>query len=109
MALTHLQPGQVADVGPLAERLANTKTAALFKTGNVEVIRLVLPRGKTIAEHKAPGEIVVQCLEGRVAFTTMGKTEVLAAGKLLYLVAGEPHALEALEDASVLLTIVSKG
>lgn len=109
MAVDHLQPGQVGDVRPLGEGLASARSGALFKTSAVEVVRLVMPRGKTIPEHKAPGEIIVQCLEGRVAFTAMGKTEELPAGRLLFLAAAEPHALQALEDSSVLVTLVLNG
>ena len=32
----------------------------------------MVPAGKEIAEHKAKGEIVVQCLEGKVAFDAFG-------------------------------------
>jgi len=51
--------------------------------------------------------MIVHCLEGRVAFTALGKTQVLEAGKLLDLPAGEPHALKGIEDASLLLTILA--
>ena len=106
MALTHLQAGEVTDVRPLGDRFPTAKTGALFKTSHVEVIRLVLPQGKTIPEHKAPGELIVQCLEGRVEFTTMGESRELLPGGLLYLAESEPHALHALENSSVLVTIV---
>lgn len=106
MAHDHLQPGEVGDVGPLGAQLETSKTSTLLKTATVEAIRLVLPPGKRIPEHKAPGEIIVQCLEGRVEFTTMGKTLDLTAGKLLFLPAGEPHALHALEGASILVTLL---
>jgi quercetin dioxygenase-like cupin family protein len=41
-----------------------------------------------------------------VALTALGKTEVLEAGKLLYLPAGEQRALSGVEDASMLLTML---
>ena len=56
-------------------------------------------------EHKAKGEIVVQCLEGRVAYNIFGKTLVLETGKLLYMPMGEPHSVKGIEDASLLLTV----
>ncbi len=67
---------------------------------------MVLSAGKVLSEHKAPGEIIVQCLEGNITFTTMGEPKKLRAGDMLYLSAGEIHALEAVEDSSFLLTIV---
>jgi quercetin dioxygenase-like cupin family protein len=72
----------------------------------VEVIRLVVPAGKEIEEHKARGEIVVQCLEGRVAFTAFGRTQNLEAGKILYLPTGQPHTVKGIENASLLLTVL---
>ena len=51
----------------------------------------------------------MQCLEGDITFTTMGEPKKLRAGDMLYLAAGEPHALEAAEDSSFLLTIVAQS
>lgn len=107
MAIPHAQPGEVIDVRPLADQLAASITKTLIKTQHVEVIRMVLPAGKMLTQHKAPGEIIVQCLEGDITFTTMGEPKKLLAGDMLYLAAGEVHALEAVEDSSFLLTIVA--
>lgn len=96
----------MVDVRRLGAALATTKTSALFKTEHVEVVRLVVAAGKEIAEHEVPGEITVQCVEGKIAFTAMGKTTELSAGEMLYLNAGEPHSLECTEDGSLLVTIL---
>ena len=106
MAIPHAQPGEVIDVRPLADTLASSKTRTLFKTPHVEVIRIVLAAGKVIADHKAPGEITVQCLEGRIAFKTMGQNKELQSGDMLYLSPEEVHSVEAIKDSSFLLTMV---
>jgi quercetin dioxygenase-like cupin family protein len=106
MAIPHAKPGDLIDVRPLGERIAGQKTHTLIKTGDLEVIRLVLHKSKEIATHTAPDEITVQCLEGRVAFTALGKTANLEPGTLLFLDAGQPHSLRAEEDSSLLLTIL---
>ncbi len=106
MAIPHAQPGEVVDVRPLGSALASAQTQTLFRAEQVEVIRLVVPAGKEISEHKAKGEITVLCLEGRVTFTAFGKTQNLEAGKLLYLPTGEPHSVKGIENASLLLTIL---
>ena len=108
MALTHANSGEVVDVLPPAEGRDRSVTTTLIKTGRLEVIRLVLPAGKEIAEHRAPGEITVHCLEGSVEFRAHGRARVLRAGQLLYLDAGEPHAVSAAEDSTVLLSILLK-
>lgn len=99
-------PGEIIDVRPLGAAIAGSKTAALFKTEGLEVIRLVLPKGKELPSHAAPGPITVHCLEGRISFTTPSSSCELAAGELLYLTANEQHALVAIEDSSALVTLV---
>ena len=105
MALTHALPGQVVDVAPLGARLAHETTIALFKSRDLEVLRLVLRAGKSLPPHKVPGEITVQCVEGRIDVTVDGASHVLHAGQMLYLAGGAVHGVVALEDASALVTI----
>ena len=105
MSIEHAKSGGVIQL-PLGPVLSSSKTTTLIKSADLEVIRLVLPAGKEIPTHKAPGEITVQCLEGRVAFTAEGKTQDLTPGRLLFLAAGEPHAVKGVEDSSLLVTII---
>lgn len=106
MAIPHAQRGEVIDVRPLGASLATAKTTTLLKTSRIEVVRLVMTAGKEIAEHKAPGEITVHCLEGKITFTALGQTQALTAGQMLYLGAGDSHSVKCIEDASFLLTIL---
>jgi quercetin dioxygenase-like cupin family protein len=106
MPIPHAKPGDIVDLRPLGRALATAKTTTLVKTADLELIRLVLSAGKELPTHKVPGEITVQCLEGRVAFTAEGKTQELTAGQLLYLTAGERHAVKGIEDSSLLVTIL---
>jgi quercetin dioxygenase-like cupin family protein len=106
MAIEHANPGEVVDVLPLGAALATSKSHTLFKTENLEVVRMVMPAGKEISEHEAPGEIMVQCLEGKIALTALGKTQVLEAGQLIFLAPEEPHSVKCVENASFLLTIL---
>ena len=106
MAIPHAHPGQIVDVRPLASKLPTAQTHTLFRTGQIEVIRLIVPAGKEIHEHHAKGELIVHCLEGRVEFAALGKTQQLQAGELLYLPTGEAHTVKGRENASLLLTIL---
>lgn len=105
MAIPHALPGQVIDVQPLGVRLAQEKTVALFKSTDLEVMRLVLPAGKSLPPHSVPGEITVQCIEGALEVTADGQSHVLHAGQLLYLRGGAVHGVTAVMDASALVTI----
>ncbi len=106
MAIPHAQPGQAVNVGPLGVRLSEQKTVALFKTGQLEVIRLVLPAGKSLPPHKVAGDITIHCIEGRLDVQADDGSHEIAAGQLLYLRGGVMHGVVALEDASALVTIV---
>jgi quercetin dioxygenase-like cupin family protein len=105
VAIPHAQPGEVIDVGPLGPAFAGARTTALVKTENMEVIRLLIPRGKQFPTHTTRGEITVQCLEGRVAFTTDSVTHELSAGQLLLVSGEQPHSVLGIDDASLLVTI----
>jgi quercetin dioxygenase-like cupin family protein len=105
MAQAHVESGQLASVLPLGERLRHSKTTAVMKAEQLEIVRIVLLAGKGLAEHAVPGEITVQCIEGCIDFTIPGAVRRMHAGDLIHLRAGEPHALMAIEDSSALLTI----
>jgi len=67
---------------------------------------LVLAAGKSMPEHHVPGELTLQCLDGAVQISAHGKVQTLRAGEMLFLAGNVPHALHAVEDASVLMTMV---
>lgn len=106
MVIPHLASGEPVDVRQLGNRLTEGRTHALFKTEGLEVIRLVLPQGKSMPSHAVAGEITVHCLEGRIDIQTAAGSQVLEAGQLLYLAGGVTHSLLSLADATALLTIV---
>ncbi len=105
MAIPHARSGQVIDVRPHGPSFTEERTIALFKTEDLEVIRLVLPAGKGMPPHKVAGEITIQCIEGRIDVTVDGESNQLAAGQLIYLARNVVHGVAAIEDASVLVTI----
>lgn len=106
MAIPHAEPAEVIGVCPLGAKLKDEATTTLVKTDCLEVIRMVLPAGKAVKQHKVPGEITVQCLEGNVVFSTERSECELTAGKLLYLSGSDDHALRAIADSSLLVTIL---
>ena len=107
MTLHHAPSGEIIDVQPYGEKLKQKIPITLIKTPRLQVFRYVLLAGKEFAEHKVSGGITVQCLEGVVLFTAHAKTQILREGQLVFLAGDVPHALKGVEDASVLVTIVS--
>lgn len=105
MAMTHACPGEAVDVRPLGTRLAAERTSALFKSEHLEVLRLVLKAGQVFPPHKVPGDITIQCIEGRLDVTAGERVHRLEPGQLLYLAGNCPHGVAAVQDASALVTI----
>jgi len=105
MAQPHVQSGQVVSVLALGAGLTGARTTALLKAEQLEVVRIVLPAGAAMREHQTPGELTLQCIEGRLEFTTPAASHVLEAGDFIHLRGEEPHALRALSDSSALVTI----
>lgn len=106
MALHHLEAGEVARLSPLGKDLQNIRTYALVKTNCFEVVRLVIPAGTRIAEHLVDGPVTLHCLEGKFTLACKAGNITMEADDWVHLDPGEPHALEALEDTSVLVTII---
>lgn len=106
MAIAHAAPGQLVDVQALGDQLCEARTVALFKTDELEVMRLVMPADKTMPPHKVKGEITIHCLEGEIDLVANGQPRRMQAGQLVWLEGGVEHALKAIRDSSLLLTIV---
>jgi quercetin dioxygenase-like cupin family protein len=106
MAIPHAAPNEIIDVRPLGREITEEDSELLIRTQHLQVFRYALPAGKSIQEHTAAGVMILQCIEGAVAFTALGRTQTLAAGDMLYLADEAPHALEALADSSLLVTIL---
>ena len=106
MAIVHAASGELIDVRPLGEGLRQAASITLVRAEHFEVFRMLLPAGKTAQEHRASGAITIQCLEGVVELEAHGHTQVLNPGFMVYLADGEPHAVKAVKDASLLISIL---
>ena len=83
------------------------RTAQTVMGGHEKVLRqtvIAMVAGAELTEHANPGEATVYVLRGRVALTSGGQTWEGRDGDLL-IVPGAPHALKALQDSAVLLTV----
>lgn len=105
MALSHAQPWQAIDISPLGGQLRASATHAILKMHALELMRIVLPAGATLPPHSVYGETTVLCLEGRVEVEGDGAACRLGPHQLVLLPAQARHAVRALEDASLLVTV----
>ena len=108
MALPHAQALDIIDVRPLGSGLDDAVTTSLIKTAALQLMRVVLRAGQGLPEHSVAGAITLQCLEGEAVLTTPSRSCHLGAGRLVLLDGGELHAVRAVTDASLLVTISLK-
>lgn len=98
-----VKPGEIIEV----RRLAAEFKSLLLRTSNVTIIYMAIPAGMTIPTHEARGEIILHCLEGRVSLTALAKTQELRAGQLTYFLIDEPVSIQAIEQASLVVTVIT--
>ena len=106
MATPHARSGELLEILPFAETFPLEQSIALVRSEHFPVLRLVLPAGKIVPEHKVASVTLLQCIEGCLELTAHGKTQKMRSGHLVYLAAHEPHGWKALKDSQVLVTML---
>jgi quercetin dioxygenase-like cupin family protein len=109
MALHHALSGELIDIRPLKENLKNAPTISLYKSNRLEVFRMVLLAGKAMPSHQVDGEVTIQCLEGNIELAVAKTSQLMREGDLTCLAGSETHGLTAVENSSVLVTILLHG
>ncbi|MGH8715043.1 MAG: cupin domain-containing protein [Casimicrobiaceae bacterium] len=106
MATTHAASGELIDLRPFGPALRQAASETLVRGEHLEVFRLVLLAGRSLPGHQHARAITIQCLEGAVELTVDGSTQPMPAGSMVYVSGGVPHTLIAIEDASLLVTLL---
>ena len=90
-----------------AAAAASGRSAETVYGGHEHTLRqtvLALTAGSSLDDHESPGEATIQVLHGRVRLTAGEVTWEGRSGDLL-VVPDARHALKAIEDSAVLLTV----
>jgi quercetin dioxygenase-like cupin family protein len=72
--------------------------------GNVTVF--AFDEGQGLSEHTAPFDALVHVLEGEADVSIAGKPHRLHSGEMILLPAQQPHALKALKQFKMILTMI---
>ncbi|MGH3927597.1 MAG: cupin domain-containing protein [Pseudonocardiaceae bacterium] len=95
----------------IARQASSGRSAKTVYGGHEHVLRqtlIALAAGYRLDEHDNPGEATVHVLHGRVRLSAGDVGWEGSPGDLL-IVSAARHALEALEDSAVLLTVAKYG
>jgi quercetin dioxygenase-like cupin family protein len=98
--------GVIVELKTLERSLRCHEKTVLVEQDNLQIIQFAIPGGSGIPRYEAHGIIILHCLAGRLSVTAMGRSSVLRSGQLLHLAVREAFSVNALEDASLLATII---
>ena len=106
MIIPQVVPWEVLSVHSPGKVLAEVTSDTLVRFEDFEISRVMLRGKEEHASSEIPGEAVVLCLEGRVVVSDQGDgAKGLEPGQLIYLPAGNPHSVQGVAGASLLLII----
>jgi quercetin dioxygenase-like cupin family protein len=83
--------------------------ASLVKHRDFTVTVMLLRKGAHLHEHTARGSISVQVVEGAIRFRGGASEATLTAGMVCVLDREIPHAVEAIEESTLILTAALPG
>jgi quercetin dioxygenase-like cupin family protein len=81
----------------------------LFKAPHARAVLFGFAAGQELTEHTSTQHALIQVLTGECVFRLAGKPQVLKAGDYLYMPPNLPHAVQATQAFSMLLTLVKPG
>jgi quercetin dioxygenase-like cupin family protein len=85
------------------------RSRRIFAGTGATMVLLSLDAGETLKEHIAMTPILVQVLSGHVTFEVGRERIDLTTGAIIHLDANLPHAVEALTESHLLLTVFERG
>ncbi len=87
-----------------AENSVVSKRVLEKSTGNISLF--AFDKGQRLSEHSAPFDAMVQCVEGSVEITINKIPYLLNEGETIIMPAKIPHAVLAVEQFKMLLTMI---
>ena len=63
-------------------------------------------KGQALSEYTAPFDAMVHILEGKTEVIISNKAYIVGVGEMIVLPANKPHALSAIENFKMLLTMI---
>jgi quercetin dioxygenase-like cupin family protein len=110
MSADPMAPKELEGVASLSEvvqyQIGAVVSRTIIKKPAGTVTAFAFDQGEGLSEHTAAFEALVIMIEGEAEVTISGALHRLAAGHLLRLPAGRPHALKAVTRFKMLLVMV---
>ena len=95
---------RLADMAAYQDGAIVSRQITKAPAGNVTLF--AFGAGQELSEHTAPFDALVHVLDGEAAVTIAGQVFALRAGDAIVLPAGQPHAVKAIAQFKMLLTMI---
>ncbi len=99
-----LKANTLVDIVKYQEESVVSRTLIKKKTGTVTLF--AFDEGQGLSEHSAPFDALVCVLDGEVEITISGKPFLLKQGEMIIMPANQPHALKAIKQFKMMLTMI---
>jgi quercetin dioxygenase-like cupin family protein len=80
----------------------------LAQNDSLSLTLFAFDQGEGLSTHAAPGDAMVQVLDGEASLTIGGKEVVAKSGEIVVMPADVPHSVNAAKQFKMLLTVVKK-
>jgi len=97
-------PVRLADLADYQEGSVVSRTIIDKKAGAVTFFAFA--EGQGLSEHTAPFDALVYIVEGEAEVAISGKPIQLRGGEVVVMPANQPHALRAISDFKMILTMI---
>jgi quercetin dioxygenase-like cupin family protein len=99
--------GQVKEMAGLVDYQAAAVVSRTVLDKHAGTVTLfAFDDGEGLSEHTAPYDALVCVLDGSVEVSIAGEPHVVAAGDMIVMPAGKPHALRALSRFKMMLVMI---
>jgi quercetin dioxygenase-like cupin family protein len=81
-----------------------SKTVLKKQTGNISLFAFA--KGEALSEHTAPFDAIIQVVEGKGEIIIGGQSHILDSGETIIMPANISHAVKAVENFKMVLTMI---
>jgi quercetin dioxygenase-like cupin family protein len=81
-----------------------SKTVLKKQTGNISLFAFA--KGEALSEHTAPFDAMIQVVEGQGEIIIGGESHILKSGETIIMPANISHAVKAVENFKMVLTMI---
>ena len=102
--LPDAEPVRLADLLEYVSGSIVSRTLQKKKVGTITLF--AFDAGQELSEHSTPYDAIVQVIDGEVKLTIGGKIVTASAGETVLMPANVPHAVTAVKQFKMLLTMI---